>query len=922
MRKLTCFILLAFSISFAKAQNASVSGIVVDTLNHENLKNAVVTLLRAKDSTMVKFSRSKADGSFIIQNIPVGNYILMITYPSYATQMDEVKLDAATEKQLGKLAVIKQAALLQEVLVKQKIAAIRIKGDTTEYRADSFKVGPNANVQDLLKKLPGLTVNSKGEITAQGEKVTKILVDGEEFFSDDPAIVTKNLRSDAVSVVQVYDKKSDQAEFTGIDDGQKIKTINLELKEDAKKGYFGKIEAGTDFDKYRIGRAMINAFRGKKKLAAFVTSDNTQFQSLNWDERSQFGEDLNRTTVVGDDGGTSVWSNGDEFSYGEGLPTSVTGGLLFSNKWKKDKNTLNAVYQFNQLNVTGNKRGFSQSILADTSISNTIKFNQFFDNDAHRSRGQVAVELELDSTSSLKTTFKGTYTRNKTYNTYESEAINDNKRLLNNIDKVNRNDVDTKDFNLNLFYKKKFAKKGRTISLNVDFNQKQKKSEGILLSNLNLFNLNGPTVVQNLDQQKANDERLFGTNAKVTYTEPLWKDWFLEMNYRFSLNRNDAERNTLEKLPGTPKYDQRIDTLSNHFLFNNNNNQGGAAVRYNGKKITASLGADIGRVNYNMDDLRRNTSRSVSFNNFLPRASFKYAPKKQTRFEISYTGSTENPTINQIQPIIDNIDPLNITIGNPNLQQAYKHRINFNFSQYKVLKSQSIYVGGGITFTDNAISNANVIDANGKNINQTINVDGNFNGYMWSSYGFEIAPSVNLSFGLSPNVNRYVNVVNGKRNVNDNFSLGFNIQAGYWGDKWYNFWCNFEPRYNIAKNSLSPLENKFWTFSSYPNFDLKFKKLKLYVNFESEIQLYSSNNVFAQANNQIFLKGSIKKTFLKSEELELKLTVNDILNRNNGIDRSVSSNFINETISTVLQRFAMISVTWNFTKSSVKAEKN
>lgn len=208
------------NILVAQEKTAGIKGLIIDTLNKQNLSNATIAILQKKDSVLVSFTRSLKDGSFELKNLPEGQHIVMISYPNYADYVDVLSLNKNKITDLGKLPVITKATLLQEVIVKQRVSAIRVKGDTTEYKADSFKVSANADVQELLRKMPGIQVNSKGEITAQGERVKKVLVDGEEFFSDDPAVVTKNLRADAIDKVQAFDKKSDQAAFTGIDDGQ------------------------------------------------------------------------------------------------------------------------------------------------------------------------------------------------------------------------------------------------------------------------------------------------------------------------------------------------------------------------------------------------------------------------------------------------------------------------------------------------------------------------------------------------------------------------------------------------------------------------------------------------------------------------------------------------------------------------------
>src|SRR6476620_2216934 len=259
---LTILFLTGYLISSAQA--ASVKGIITDTTSKQNLSNTVISLLRSKDSILYKFTRSDGKGNFEFKNLKAGSYILLITYPTYADYVDHINLRDSSSYDL-KVPMTLKAHLLKEVIVRQTISAIKIKGDTTEYAADSFKVQPDASVEDLLKKLPGIQVDKNGQITAQGEKVQKVLVDGEEFFGDDPTLVTQNLRADMIDKVQVYDKKSDQANFTGIDDGETQKTINLKLKDDKKNGYFGKINLGAGTNGYHDNQLMFNRFKNKQK---------------------------------------------------------------------------------------------------------------------------------------------------------------------------------------------------------------------------------------------------------------------------------------------------------------------------------------------------------------------------------------------------------------------------------------------------------------------------------------------------------------------------------------------------------------------------------------------------------------------------------------------------------------------------------
>ncbi|HET9824560.1 MAG TPA: hypothetical protein VFP87_04465, partial [Chitinophagaceae bacterium] len=256
MRKFFAGLVFILTAATSHAQKASIKGTVTDTVENKNLSNTVIAILRKPDSTLIRFARARKDGSFLINDLDTGRFILMATHPFFGDFFDPIQINDNSVTDVGAIYLTPKSKLLAEVIVKTG-APIRIKGDTVTYTADSFKVRPGANVEELLRRLPGIQVDRNGQITAMGEKVKKVLVDGEEFFGSDPGIATKNLRADQVQEVQVFDKKSDQAEFTGIDDGVKDKTINLKMKK--MKGYFGKAEAGGGLpDKYNLD-AMINS---------------------------------------------------------------------------------------------------------------------------------------------------------------------------------------------------------------------------------------------------------------------------------------------------------------------------------------------------------------------------------------------------------------------------------------------------------------------------------------------------------------------------------------------------------------------------------------------------------------------------------------------------------------------------------------
>ncbi|MGN6399944.1 MAG: carboxypeptidase regulatory-like domain-containing protein, partial [Flavisolibacter sp.] len=275
-------------LAHAATAQSTVSGTITDTLGRKNLSNAVVSLLQKKDSTLYKFGRTDKKGVFSLHDVVPGKYVLLITYPKFADFSDEVEVKNQPQNDLGRIPLTLKSQLLDAVVVKSA-GAIRIKGDTTEFVADSFHVKDGATVEELLKKLPGFQVNSKGQVTAQGQKVGKVLVDGEEFFGDDPTMATQNIAAKAVDKVQVFDTKSEQQNITGISSGTEGKTVNIKLKEDMKKGSFGKAEAGSNFKNVTDAKVLYNQFVGKRKFSLYGTKSNTSTGSLSWEDQRSLG---------------------------------------------------------------------------------------------------------------------------------------------------------------------------------------------------------------------------------------------------------------------------------------------------------------------------------------------------------------------------------------------------------------------------------------------------------------------------------------------------------------------------------------------------------------------------------------------------------------------------------------------------------
>ena len=304
------------------------------------------------------------------------------------------------------------------------------------------------------------------------------------------------------------------------------------------------------------------------------------------------------------------------------------------------------------------------------------------------------------------------------------------------------------------------------------------------------------------------------------------------------------------------------------------------------------------------------------FNNFIPSLTFNYTPKQQRRINFNYTGNTINPTLAQIQPIIDNTDPLNLVIGNPNLKQSFTHNFNFRASDYKVLKNRSLNMSVNYTTTENAITNASTIDKYGRRINQAINVSGNYNLYASTGFGFDIVKSLNVQFDAGPRFSRNKNIVNNLENTTNTSGINLGINAGYWSDKWINFWMYANASYNHSVSSIRPdVVTQYWQYSGYSNIQLKFKKQKTYIDMTLEASIYQKTAVFANQQDAYIFSPSIRKIISKNDQWEAKLYVNDLFNQNRGFNRSATSNFISETTNQTIKRYFLLSLIYNFSKN-------
>ncbi len=886
--------------------------------------NTAITLINQKDSTLVKFTRVDAEGNFNLQNLKPGKFILLITYPGYADYAEEFALDSVKKtKDFGPINLLLKSTLLENVIIQGKAAAIKIKGDTTEFNAGSYNIQPNSKVEDLLMQLPGIQVDKDGKITAQGQAVNKVLVDGEEFFGDDPTLVTKNIRADMVDKVQLFDKKSDQAAFTGIDDGEKNKTINIKLKEDKKNGYFGKVELGAGTDKFYQNQGMFNAFKGKKRFSAYGILGNTGQTGLGWEDSDKYGGSGGAEMM---DDGIYYIGNGDDFEgwdgryNGQGIPLARTGGAHFENKWDADKKAINTNYKIGTIAVNGTRNTLTQNNLPTGLINSTS--DQTFNNSVFRQKVDAAYTLQIDSTSTLKLTVDGTLKNTTTNDDFQSGSSREDNSLINTSSRKLSNDNDQQIINAKALWTKKFKKKGRTISVNLTQVITKNESDGYLNSTNAFFNTSSlQDSILSINQYKTNDALSSVFNSNAAYTEPLSKVLSLSLNYGLNINNSSSDKKSFNQ-GGAGSYDQLDRQFSNNFELNQLANQGGAVFNLRKEKTNVTIGTKVSSVNFEQANLYTNQILNRNFINWNPQASLRYKFTNQKNFSLSYNGNTTQPNINQIQPVLENTDPLNVYLGNPNLRPSFRSNLSFNYSSYKILSDQNIYFYGSYSFTNNPITNNTITDAAGKNTYQAINLDETAINYSVYGYTSKKIKSLNLnvSLGLDANGSKQYNVTNNALNITRLNSYNPNMSLSQNNDK-YNFFISAGPTYTDISSSLQTRTNsKGWGLNSSANFRIKFPgKVEIYSNAEYEYT--AKTQTFDQTFERLIWNASIAKKFFKAENFQIKLSGNDLLNQNAGFRRSANNNMITQNRYTTIQRYFIGSVIWDFNKMGTAAAK-
>ncbi len=753
----------------------------------------------------------------------------------------------------------------------------------------------------------------------------KVLVDGEEFFGDDPTLVTQNLRADMVDKVQVYDKKSDQAIFTGIDDGVRDKTINLKLKDSKKNGYFGRATASWGTDGYYDEELMANYFRKKEKLAAYGILSNTGKTGLNWQDRDAYGQSFASNLDVDDNTGQITYSGvssgfdlddwGGQYS-GQGFPTVKTGGLHYNNKWQDDAQSINGNYKYMDLSITGNSATTSENILPDTLFYNNS--SQKFNREIIRQNFSGSYEWKIDSTSSIKLLADGGNDHKIESEANYSEALASDSSLVNQSTRTVSSVGNNRGYNSNFLWRKKLGKPGRTLSLNIRENYSDNTSSGYLYSNTDFYSGGFPTQDSLVNQYKTFLTQNILLDSRLVYTEPIGRQMFLGVDYGIGINNTHSDLNSYNQ-DGNGKYDALDSQYSNNYQYNVLNQRAGLSYTLIRKKIRFTAANDVAFAGYYQKDLVADTAVRRNFVNWYPNASLSYQFAAQTRLFVNYRGNTIPPSLQQLQPIATNENPLNIIIGNPGLKPSFGNFFSVGYNSYHVLTEQGMFANFSYSFTSNAIrSSVNFNDTTGKQTTQSVNVSGNHTLRGYLNYSFKInGPDLHVNVSGNFNQSNNVTIVNDFTNVtrSNNYSGGFGLWKSK--EKVYEISLNGNVTYTTSASSDNPaVFTHYFTYVIDPGTDV-FLPWHLQIHGDADLNIRPKSAAFPTNNNVFIVNGWIGKKLLKNDQLLLKAAVNDLLDQNTGFNRNVSSSFISQNTYTTIKRYFMFSIVWNFTKAGI-----
>jgi hypothetical protein len=853
--------------------------------------------VRLKDSVLIAFTRSNEKGDFSFPQLKIDTVELIVSNPLFGDQSFYIVGSQENKVfNMGTVVLPPKNKDLQEVIIYAFKDPVYYKGDTLVYSADSFKVKPNATVEDLLKKLPGIKVDQNGKITTGGKAVDQVLVDGDEFFGTDPTIATRNLGANSVESVQVYEKKDEN------NAGENLQIMNLKLKDDAKKGYFGKASAASDFQKFYEEEVFANKFKGSQKISVFGLGANTPKTNVGYGDIYKYGLDNENQYQFNEENFT--WTGPNEQT---GIPRNLRAGIYYNDRLGK-KTKLNANYTFGSKKMTATSSARSQYFLSDTSYTTAVESRDIQNTESHAIN--VKLTQTIDSLTELEIEPKLKLNSNEGSNRSLTSFYTMKDSLARQTDVSNSSTAS--GYNLNTYVRltKKFMKKDRKLRVNYNYVLVGSESKGDLKS-LNF----GTDTLKDINQKKNNDATNQTHTALVGFTEPITKKIKLTLEYNFNYNFSKQSKTTKDFQNGD--YTLINPLLTNSFENRRSMQTVGSSFVYETKKRSLFVGARARNISFTNTNLINDQKFVYSVNTLLPFLNYYWNIGDGARFNFRYNTSSNQPTIDQLQPIPDNSNPLQVKTGNPDLKPSYNNAISMFYNMFK--PSNGRYLGFDLNFSaiNKDFTNSITYDETGRAFIQTVNVDGNYtaNFAIWGGIPFKnkmftIDPSANASYQKNTNfINNQTNIT---KTAGTNAGLGLSLNLDT-----LNFRLNYSYSYNVPSSSLNLASNKPYYRHEYSAY--LFLKLPFKFEIETDAKyVVNSNRAPGYNINYVLWNARIGKTFLKTENLILSIIGNDLLNKNISNERTVLDNVITDTKTNIITRYFLVQLTYKFNNSKTK----
>ena len=919
MNKPLRFILRAFALiiligSFALNSNAQtnrfdVTGSVTDSLG-VGLRGATVVALTQADSVLTKFATTAADGSFSIKRVPEGDYILQITFVGFQVYRKNFSL-ASANYDAGQVVLIESIDELGELVVSSEHIPMVVKGDTLEFNAAAFGVRPNAVVEDLLRRLPGVEVDADGTVKAQGKEVQNVLVDGKEFFGKDYKIATKNLTAEAIDKVQVYDKRSDMAEFTGVEDGAEEKTINLELKEDHKQGYFGNMTGGYSAEGRYDGQASINRFSSTTQLAFLGNLNNVNRQGFSFGDYISF---MGGMGAMSSGGGFQLNTGGIRLGtdLSDGFSNTLSLGLNASRDFGS-KLSVRSSYFVSNIDNEQDRVVKQQQVLGSSRTSNTNETSdQVSDNLTHRLN--LNVKYTWDKGHDLQMRSNANISNSSLSSVGFRRTTGADDALLNTSQTQYASNGDNLGGDASLTYRKRLNEKGTSLVGDFSVNLNDSEQNNDLNSTTGLFQPGDIATYEEIAQYQASLGNTLSQTQRISLSQALGKNRLIELRGERRAINEDQDKSIYELVGGAR---QLNDLLSNGLDRIYTYYKGGLNYIQNWESVYLGVGLDVQESSLDGKILDSNLSISNGYTNLLPSANLRYTIKDGMSVMMRYNASTREPSMNELQPFPDNSDPLNVYVGNPNLKPEYRHNANLNFNYFDQFTFVNLFAFLSANYTQDKIARSRTIDAVGRQELTSVNTDGDwtFNGSV--HFGAPIR-KLGMKFDISNSAmfSKGIEFINGIENTSDILRNTVNLTLENRTKDIFDVRVGAQYTFNDVSYSLNKNQNQNYINRSYS------ANFSYYIGETWEISTGLDYRVYTQqlSGTSTYVplwQATISKSLL-SQRADLQIVGLDLLNKNQGINFTNSGNSIQEERINSLGRYVMLKFIYRLSASGGK----